>query len=117
MAVGTDEAGAAVTRRLAEEGIATTWVLTLGSHSGYGVGFIAPDGQNFLAIHLGANALLTTEHIDQARDVFVHADWVVAQFEIPDPVILHAFRQARRLGKHTYLNPSRGVKSITSYWR
>ena len=106
MAVGADEAGAAVKRRLDEEGMDTTRVLTLGPNSGYGVGFIAPDGRNFLAIHLGANALLTAEHIDQARDVFVHADWVVAQFEIPDPVILHAFRQARRLGKHTYLNPS-----------
>ncbi|MEZ5585400.1 MAG: PfkB family carbohydrate kinase [Candidatus Competibacteraceae bacterium] len=106
MAVGADEAGAAVKRRLDEEGMDTTRVLTLGPNSGYGVGFIAPDGRNFLAIHLGANALLTAEHVDQARDVFVHADWLVAQFEIPDPVILHAFRQARRLGKHTYLNPS-----------
>jgi len=106
MAVGKDEAGAAVKHRLAEEGMDTTWVLTLRSHSGYGVGFIAPDGCNFLAAHLGANALLTAEHVEQAREVFVHADWVVAQFEIPDSAILHAFRQARRLGKHTYLNPS-----------
>ncbi|MCP5159859.1 MAG: ribokinase, partial [Gammaproteobacteria bacterium] len=73
---------------------------------GYGVGFIAPDGRNFLATHLGANALLTAEHVEQAHDAFVDASWVVAQFEIPDPVILHTFRQARRLGKHTYLNPS-----------
>ncbi len=106
MAVGADEAGAAVKRRLAEEGMDTTRVLTLGSNSGYGAGFIAPDGRNCLAIHLGANALLTAGHVEQAREVFVHADWVVAQFESPDPVILHAFRQARQLGKHTYLNPS-----------
>jgi ribokinase len=106
MAVGQDEAGAAVTRRLAEEGMNTAWVLTLGPHSGYGVGFITPEGRNFLAAHLGANALMTADHVEQARDALVGADWVVAQFEIPDPVILHAFRQARRFAKHTYLNPS-----------
>jgi len=106
MAVGSDEAGAAVTRRLAEEGMDTTRVLTLGSNSGYGVGFITPDGRNFLAAHLGANTLLTAKHVEQAHDALIHADWVVAQFEIPDPVILHAFRQAHRFGKRTYLNPS-----------
>lgn len=106
MAVGNDEVGAAVTRRLAEEGINTAWVLPLGPNSGYGVGFITPDGCNFLAAHLGANALLAADHIDQATEVFSKADWVVAQFEIPDPVIYHAFRRARRLGKRTYLNPS-----------
>lgn len=106
MAVGQDEAGAAVTRRLAAEGISTTGILTLGPSSGYGVGFIAPDGRNFLATHLGANALLTTEHVEQARDIIVSADWLVASFEIPDSVILHAFRLARRFDKHTYLNPS-----------
>ena len=106
IAVGADEAGAAVTRRLAEEGIDTMRVLTLGSHSGYGVGFIAPDGRNFLAAHLGANALLTTEHVEQARDVIGNADSVLASFEIPNPVILNAFHLARRLSKQTCLNPS-----------
>lgn len=106
MAVGQDEAGAAVTRQLADEGISTTWVSALGPSSGYGVGFIAPDGRNFLATYLGANALLTAEHVEQARDIIVNTDWLVASFEIPDPVILHAFRLAHRFGKHTYLNPS-----------
>ena len=106
MAVGRDDAGAAVTRRLAEEGIGTDWVLTLGPTSGYGVGFIAPDGRNFLATHPGANALLTPDHVEQARAVLAAADWVLASFETPDPVIRHAFRRARRLGQRTYLNPS-----------
>jgi ribokinase len=106
MAVGQDDAGAAVTHRLAEEGIGTDWVLTLGPNSGYGVGFIAPDGRNFLAAHLGANALLTPEHVDEAQASLIAADWVLASLETPNPVILHTFRLARRLGKRTYLNPS-----------
>lgn len=106
MAVGQDAAGKAVQRRLAEEGINTDCVLTLGSNSGYGVGFIAPDGNNCLAAHLGANALLTAEHVEQSRAVIGHADWILAQFEIPNSVILFAFRLARRFGKRAYLNPS-----------
>ncbi len=106
MAVGQDDAGAAVIHRLAEEGIGTDWVLTLGPNSGYGVGFIAPDGRNFLAAHPGANALLTPDHVEQAQAILSAADWVLASFETPDPVILQAFRLARRLGKRTYLNPS-----------
>ena len=106
MAVGQDDAGAAVIRRLVEEGIGTDWVLTLGPTSGYGVGFIAPDGRNFLAVHLGANSLLAPDHVEQAHAALAAADWVLASFETPDPVIRHAFRLARHLGKRTYLNPS-----------
>lgn len=106
MAVGQDDAGAAVRRRLADEGMSTDWVLTLGPASGYGVGFIAPDGRNFLAAHLGANALLTADHVDQAHETLAKADWVLASFETPDSVIRQAFRWAHRLGKRTYLNPS-----------
>ncbi len=106
MAVGPDLAGEAVTQRVAAEGIDTAGVLTLGAASGFGVGFIAPDGRNFLAVHLGANALLTPDHVQAARGALAEADWVLAHFEIPETVSLEAFRMARRQGKQTYLNPS-----------
>lgn len=106
MAVGGDEAGAAVKRALAAEGMRTDYFLTLGACSGFGVGFIAPDGSNFLAAHLGANALLTAEHVDAAGAALDQAEWVMAHFEVPDAVIVHAFRRARSLGIATYLNPS-----------
>jgi ribokinase len=106
MAVGNDEAGALVKRALAIEGMATDYFLTLGACSGFGVGFIAPDGKNFLAAHLGANALLTPEHVDGAGAALDRAEWVMAHFEVPDAVIVHAFRRARAQGISTYLNPS-----------
>jgi ribokinase len=106
MAVGADEAGAAVTHRLAEEGLCTERILTLGAASGFGVGFIGLGGANFLAVHPGANALLTTEHVEQTSAALAEAEWVLAQFESSDSVIRHAFRHARRAGKRTYLNPS-----------
>ena len=106
MAVGRDEAGAAVKRALAEEGMRTDYFLTLGEHSGFGVGFIAPDGSNFLAAYLGANALLSPSHVDQACAALDQAEWVMAHYEVPDAMILHAFQRARARGISTYLNPS-----------
>lgn len=106
MAVGPDEAGASVKRALADEGMCTDHFLMLGECSGFGVGFIAQDGSNFLAAHLGANALLMPSHVDQASVALDQADWVMAHYEVPDTVILHAFQRARARGISTYLNPS-----------
>ena len=106
MAVGQDEAGASVKRALADEGMRTDYFLTLGECSGFGVGFIAPDGGNFLAAHLGANALLAPSHVDLASPALDQAEWVMAHYEVPDAVILHAFQRARARGISTYLNPS-----------
>jgi ribokinase len=106
MAVGSDEAGSGVLARLAEEGIGTDRIMVPGGTSGFGVGFIAPDGRNFLAVHPGANALLTTAHVDQAHDVLAAADFILAQFESADTLIRHAFVLARGLSVRTYLNPS-----------
>jgi ribokinase len=106
MAVGQDAAGSAILRWLEEEGIGTHLVHRLGADSGFGVGFVAADGRNFLAAHLGANALLSPRHVDGALDALAAAEWVLASFESPDALVLQAFRHARRLGKRTYLNPS-----------
>lgn len=106
MAVGSDEAGAGVRQALAREGLALDRILTLGDSSGFGVGFIAPDGRNFLAAHLGANALLTVDHVESVRETLIAADWLLAHFELPDPVVRHALALARAAGVSTYLNPS-----------
>lgn len=104
--VGNDAAGAAVTQALANEGMDTRRVLALGESSGFGVGFIAPDGSNFLAAHLGANALLTPGHVDVAFAGLGPGDWLLAQFELPFDTVRHALRSAHDAGGMTYLNPS-----------
>jgi ribokinase len=106
LAVGADDAGEAVRRALLAEGMSDALFLTLGSASGFGVGFIAPDGSNFLASHLGANALLAAEHVERAAAQLARADWLLAHFELPDAVIRQAFQLARRHRVATYLNPS-----------
>lgn len=106
MAVGRDSAGVAVMQALADEGMDTRHVLKLGEASGYGVGFIAPDGSNFLAAHLGANALLTPTHVDGLCAEMHAGDWLLAQFELSLDTVRHALRRARAVGVTTYLNPS-----------
>jgi ribokinase len=106
MAVGNDEAGKSVQRALVSEGMATRHVLELGDASGFGVGFIAPDGSNFLAAHLGANALLQPAHVDDLLAAAPPPGWVLGHFEVPLAVLQHAFAKARVMGAKTYLNPS-----------
>lgn len=106
MAVGQDTMGQAVLAALASAGIATQHCHQLGAHSGYGVGFIAPDGSNFLAAYLGANTLLSANHIFRADKALVAADYVMAQFEVADEPIIAAFQRAHERGIPTYLNPS-----------
>ncbi|HNL98438.1 MAG TPA: PfkB family carbohydrate kinase [Accumulibacter sp.] len=106
LAVGADDAGEAVRRALVAEGMRDELFLTLGDASGFGVGFIASDGGNFLAVHLGANALLGAQHVERAAAQLARADWLLAHFELPDTVIRHAFGLARGYGIPTYLNPS-----------
>jgi ribokinase len=106
MPVGNDAPGAAVTQALAEEGMDVSRVLTLGDASGFGVGFIAADGRNFLAAHLGANALLTPAHVDEACAGLGPGDWLLAHFELPFETVRHALRRAHAAGVTTYLNPS-----------
>ncbi|MBK8973295.1 MAG: ribokinase [Hahellaceae bacterium] len=104
--VGQDAAGAAVTQTLVDEGMDTRQVLALGDSSGFGVGFIAPDGRNFLAAHLGANALLMPSHVDTALAGLGVGDWLVAQFELPFETVRYALKRAHLAGVTTYLNPS-----------
>lgn len=106
LAVGNDAAGNAVHDRLQSEGMRMHEVLRLGERSGYGVGFVGPQGENFLAAFSGANALLTPAHLEEAMARLPHLDWVCAQFEAPDEPIMKAFELARLRGLRTYLNPS-----------
>jgi ribokinase len=73
-----------------------------------GTGFILvdPQGDNAIAVDLGANRLLLPEHIDQAEPAIAEADVVLAQLEIPRETALHAMAVAKRHGVRAILNPA-----------
>jgi ribokinase len=47
LALGVDSAADALLKFLKAEGIDTRWVIRTSEQSGFGVGFIAPNGENF----------------------------------------------------------------------
>jgi ribokinase len=106
MALGRDASGAEVRLALQGEGVCTEGIVELGEQSGFGVGFIAQDGGNCLAAHLGANALLAPDHVETMRTAIATAGWALATFELADAPIRAAFALARMGGASTYLNPS-----------
>lgn len=106
LALGNDEVGDSARRMLAAEGMDSRWFQAVDAGTGFGVGFIAPDGSNFLAAHSGANALLSAAQVRAAQEALCQSAWVLAQFEVADEVIAESFRIAAQAGVRTYLNPS-----------
>lgn len=104
--LGADSIAESVLQFLQDEGLDSRWALKVGEQSGFGVGFVADNGDNFLAIYPGANALLTAEHVEQTMTTLPPIDLVYGQFEISEAPILAAFRRARLQGIRTMLNPS-----------
>lgn len=106
LSVGFDAAADSLLRLLQDNEMATHGIFRVDAPSGFGVGFIDQHGNNFLAVYSGANALLSAAHIMQTQVFLCAAKMVYAQFEIPEAAILTAFKQARRQGIRTFLNPS-----------
>lgn len=104
--LGTDVVAEAVLQLLQDEGLHSRWALKIGEQSGFGVGFVAPNGENFLAVYPGANALLRPEHVEKVVAILPKVEMVYGQFEIPEAAIMLAFRWARDQSTRTLLNPS-----------
>lgn len=103
IAVGQDTAGQALRDYLHHANMASDWVITLPVLSGFGVGLVANDGSNVIAVYAGANAHLTAQHIQAAQPAITAASLVGAQLEIPDAPIIEAFRLARQAQVSTLL--------------
>lgn len=104
--LGMDAVADSVITLLKNEGLDDRWLLRTGPQSGFGVGFIGPNGENFLAVYPGANALLNKEHVEQALAALPDLNLIYAQFEIPEAPIRKVFEIARQRGIRTMLNPS-----------
>ena len=105
-AIGTDAFSELAVSAFRRSGLSLEMIRRYDTTTGAGVGFTDETGENCLAVHLGANALLSSADIELVRGPIEGSSLVMAPFEVPDAPILAAFTIARRAGKATLLNPS-----------
>lgn len=88
-----------------QEGINTSGVSKIAdSATGIALITVSENSDNSIVVISGANSQWDDWFSD---DVAINpGDWVLAQFEIPDPVIHKAFAKAKACGAMTLLNPS-----------
>jgi ribokinase len=111
---GTDGAGEAIARRLAEEGIGIEGLLA-DPAAPTGAALIAVDGagQNQIVVAPGANAALTVQDVRDCRRLFEGARVLLVQLETPLATVREALRTARALGMLTILNPAPAAREAT----
>ncbi|WP_232628226.1 ribokinase [Methylobacterium sp. Leaf118] len=104
--VGTDHLAALAEPALQRMGLPVSMIHSHPGSTGIGVGFVGADGENCLAVHPGANLLLSREAVRASAARIRSCGMVLAQFEIGDDPIAEAFAIARGAGIPTLLNPS-----------
>lgn len=105
--VGADDFGKQLRAQLHAVGVDTRFVID-DAETGTGVALISVDdaGQNSIIVAAGANARVSRNDIDVARDAIRDARVVVAQLEIPLDTVGYALRVAHDAGALTILNPA-----------
>jgi ribokinase len=74
--------------------------------SGIALIFVAPDGENSIAVAPGANARLSPKDIRRAVNTITQADILVLQLEIPTETVTEAAKLASKAGVPVILNPA-----------
>lgn len=77
-----------------------------GSPSGVALIFVDRSGENSIAVASGANALLSPDHIQSAKDLITNADILLLQLETPLESIRTAIELASDHGVRIILNPA-----------
>ncbi|MET4926036.1 ribokinase [Streptomyces sp. PSRA5] len=104
-ALGDDAHGLLVRRALAESGVATGSVATVGgTHTGTAVVAVEAGGENRIIVASGANARLTREDVESGLTGVAPGDLVLLQLETPVSVVAHAARFAKERGATVVLN-------------
>lgn len=105
--VGSDPNGKVMMRSLARDGIDNSHIAVDATvPTGSATVLLDDAGQNNIVVYGGANSSLPLTPIINAQDTIKAADFVVAQFEIPEAVVMTAFQIAKKAKRSTILNPA-----------
>ncbi|MBC7260443.1 MAG: ribokinase [Chloroflexi bacterium] len=105
--VGRDVFGERALEGFRQEGIATQYVsIDPEAASGVALIFVDASGENSIAVAPGANARLTPEDVQHAREAIEAADVLLLQLETPLETVWQAAEIAHRAGVRVVLNPA-----------
>lgn len=105
--VGDDIFGDMALRLYSDEGIGTDHIHRMGA-SNTGVGFvnILPDGENWITVDMGANLLMTPDHVTACATIIAECDILMTQFEALPETVATALALGKEQGALTILNPA-----------
>ncbi|QOB51630.1 ribokinase [Staphylococcus aureus] len=105
--IGTDGVADFILEDFKVAHIDTSYIIkTAEAKTGQAFITVNAEGQNTIYVYGGANMTMTPEDVINAKDAIINADFVVAQLEVPIPVIISAFEIAKAHGVTTVLNPA-----------
>jgi ribokinase len=104
--VGTDEPGRALVGDLLRAGVEISWIGRSEGPTGTAVITVDGQGTNTIVVVPAANATLTPDDVEAAREVIAASDAVLTQLEVPIETVVAAATMARAAGVPLFLNPS-----------
>ncbi|KAJ3436226.1 ribokinase [Anaeramoeba flamelloides] len=110
--VGSDSWGKEIQQNFGSIGVDTKHLTVEGNKTGIALINIDKSGDNSIVIHTGANSLLSTKHLQEARETLLSSKVVVTQLEIDPLVALEAMKIGKEGGAFTILNPAPGLKNL-----
>jgi ribokinase len=106
-AVGRDADGLSSLDELRRDGVDTSAVAVLdGQPTGGAVICVDAAGENFVIVSAGANAALTSRHVESGLAGLRATDVCTVNFEIPEAAVIACLHAARAYGVRVLLNPS-----------
>ncbi|MFO7697093.1 MAG: ribokinase [Anaerolineae bacterium] len=105
--VGQDAFGDEMLDNMLTQGVETNCILRdRREPSGIALIEVQEDGDNSIVVAPGANGRVSIDDVDRATDLIWGASFLVAQFEVPLPVVRHAIGIAASKGVPVVLNPA-----------
>jgi len=105
--IGDDDNGRRAVQGYREDGIDVSNIaLSPNTPSGVALIFVGDDGENSIGVASGANAELTPDHIQSARDAIESATIVLMQLEVPLETVQAAATIAKNAGVPVVLDPA-----------
>lgn len=106
--VGDDAEGTGYLGALEAEGVGTRWVrVTRGVRTGTALILVEEgSGENMIAVCPGANAEVSAQQVEEARETLQGAALVMAQLEVPLEAVQRAAELVHEAGGRFVLNPS-----------